>query len=308
MDNNAMTVPPKLTPIEFVKVMGDMVPDADHSMVTNKILDVPYAHASLAQKMDVFMPDSGEGPFPCIVVIHGGGFCYCDKRNMEVQPFLPGIGLGYVVVSINYRLAHEAPFPAAVIDCKAAIRYLKAHAEEFGIDPDRIAVAGGSAGANLAAMLCTSAGVAAFEDESLGNPDVSSAVQAGVIMFSVTDFLKMDEQLVQNGFPPFGNDKAESPMNIYLGGVMSDLDPQLVQSANPVTYVSEDVPPMLLEHGTADAISPYQQTLLLADRVREVAGDDRVEVVLFDGAEHAGLEFVAEENVKRIFDFLGERL
>lgn len=142
--------------------------------------DVPYADQSPAQKLDIFLPDTGEGPYPVILAIHGGGFMGGDKDSGEVNAEMTGLTRGYAVVTVNYRLSGEAPFPAAVYDVKAAVRFLKAHASEYQLDPDRIAAWGDSAGGNLASMLGTTGGHGELEDLSMGNADQDSRVRCVV--------------------------------------------------------------------------------------------------------------------------------
>ena len=132
---------------------GWMPPMADISWVKRKFLDVPYGTESKQQCFDIYLPEEGDGPFPLFVHIHGGGFAFGDKRDDHMDAYLLGTKRGYVVASLEYRLSGEAKFPAAVLDCREAIRYIKTHAAEYCVDPERIAVLGGSAGGNLAAML-----------------------------------------------------------------------------------------------------------------------------------------------------------
>jgi len=171
---------------------------ADVSHIRRKWLDVPYAGISQAQRLDIYLPPEGDGPFPVILHVHGGGFELGDKRDMPFLPLLQGLERGYAVVSANYRLSGEAIFPAGLQDVKAAIRWLRANAQTYHLDGSRIAAWGGSAGGYYVAMVCVTANVPELEDPSLGNPDVACDVQAGVDWFGPTDFLKMDEQLAES--------------------------------------------------------------------------------------------------------------
>ena len=105
---------------------------ADVAHIQRKYLDVPYATLSPAQKLDVYLPDSGTGPFPVIVSIHGGAFMGCDKSDAQVVPMLKGLERGYAVVAVNYRLSWQAKFPALVHDVKAAVRSIRANAPRYG--------------------------------------------------------------------------------------------------------------------------------------------------------------------------------
>ncbi len=166
--------------------IGDLPPLADTSHIKKKYFDIAYAPLSPAQKLDIYLPDEGDGPFPIIVSIHGGAFMGCDKADMQVMPMLAGHQRGYAVVAINYRLSGEAKFPALVQDAKAAVRWIRANAAQFGLDPDRIAAWGGSAGGYQASMLGVTAGVPELEDLSLGNPNQPCDIQAAVVWFGPT--------------------------------------------------------------------------------------------------------------------------
>ena len=127
----------------------DIHPPANTDHIKRKFLDIPYASLSPAQKLDIYLPDDSAGPFPVIVSIHGGAFMGCDKADMQVLPMLEGLKRGYAVVAVNYRLSWEAIFPALVQDVKAAMRWIRAHAQRYLLDPNKIAAWGGSAGAYL---------------------------------------------------------------------------------------------------------------------------------------------------------------
>jgi acetyl esterase/lipase len=147
-----------------------------------------------------------------VVIIHGGGWTVGDKRGDLPTAAIPGfLDLGYVVASVNHRLADEAVFPAQLLDVKAAIRYLGANAADLGADPGRIAVVGESAGAHLAALLGTTEGIAEFDDPALGNTDQSSAVQAVVDFYGPADLTTSDAQRLLNPLCP-----AEPDPNIAL--------------------------------------------------------------------------------------------
>ena len=117
----------------------DAGPLANTDHVKRKFLDLPYADLSPAQKLDIYLPDEGNGPFPVIMSIHGGAFMGCDKADMQVLPMLEGLKRGYAVVAVNYRLSWEAKFPALVHDVKAAVRWIRAHAQRYHLDPEKIA-------------------------------------------------------------------------------------------------------------------------------------------------------------------------
>ena len=285
-------------------------PPANTDHVRRKFLDIPYASLSPSQRLDIYLPDEGAGPFPVIVSIHGGAFKECDKADAQVMPMLEGLKRGYAVAAINYRLSWEATFPALVHDAKAAVRWIRANADRYGFDGRRIAAWGGSAGAYLATMLGTSAGVAELEDLTLGNPDQPSNVQAVVAWFGPTDFLKMDEWLSESGLPPLpGTEHSgpDSPESLLLGRQITEV-PDLVRAANPETYITPAVPPFFLQHGTADAVVPVQSSIHLAEALARAAGRDKVQLELLEGAGHADPRFEAPENIKKVLDFLDRHL
>jgi acetyl esterase/lipase len=284
----------------------DPPPPANTDHIKRKFLDVPYAHLSPAQKLDIYLPDVGDSPFPVIVSIHGGAFMGCDKGDVQVLPMLEGLKRGYAVVAVNYRLSWEAKFPALVHDAKAAVRWIRANAQRYGLDPERIAAWGGSAGGYQASMLGVSAGVPELEDLSLGNPDQPCDVQAVVSWYGPTDFLKMDEQLAAFGFPPPPDQQhsdADSPESLLLGRKITDI-PERVRAANPETYVRPNAPPFLLQHGTHDVVVPVQQSIQLAAKLRQAIGEEQVRLELLQDAGHADPMFEAPENVQKVLDFV----
>ena len=285
-------------------------PPADTSYIERRSLDIPYATLSQAQKLDIYLPDEGEGPFPVIVWIHGGAFMSCDKADLQVLPSLEGLKRGYAVVAINYRMSGEARFPALVHDIKAAIRWIRANAQTYHFDPNRIAAWGGSAGGYLALMLGTSAGVAKLQDLSMGNPDQASTVQAVVSWFGPSDFLRMDEQLEESGLRPLPGTEhsgANSPESLILGRKITEI-PEQVRAANPLTYVRPGAPPFLVQHGTRDATVPVQQSVVAAAELKAVLGDDMVTLELLEEAGHADPRFETPENVNRVLGFLDKHL
>ena len=285
-------------------------PLANTDHIKRKTLDIPYAYRSLAQKLDIYLPDKIAGPFPVIVSIHGGAFMGCDKSDMQVMPMLEGLKRGYVVIAVNYRLSWEAKFPALVQDVKAAIRWIRANASRYKLDPQRIAAWGGSAGAYLASMLGTSAGIPDLEDLSMGNPEHPCIVQAVVAWYGPTDFLIMDEQLAVNGLTPQEDqlhNGANSPESLLLGQKITEI-PEIVKAANPETYIRQGTPPFFLQHGSKDCVVPVQQSINLAAKLSKTLAEDRVKLELIQDAEHADPRFESPENVKKVLDFLDKGL
>ena len=213
------------------------------------------------QVLDLYLPRAA-GPQPLIVWIHGGAFRMGSKGDR-----IPGEMLeqGYAIASLNYRLSQHARFPAQIEDCKAAVRWLRANAARFDLDPDRFAAWGESAGGHLSAMLGTAGHERSFDvGEHLA---YSSRVQAVLDFFGPTDFLQMDAHRLPEGMV---HDAADSPESQLVGGPIQE-HPAEVARANPATYVTPDAPPFLIVHGDRDPLVPYHQSTLLAAALR-VAG------------------------------------
>ena len=223
--------------------------------------------------LDIAAPRALSKPVPAVVHIHGGGF---QNGGKIVRYAVRYAAEGFIGVSINYRLSRVAPFPAAVHDCKAAIRWLRANAEKYHIDPNHIGVWGMSAGGNLAAMLGTSGGDQYLEGYG-GNREYSSEVQAVVDHHGPTDFLKLDRSSYrkQDGV-------LNSPESRYLGGMFT-LIPDQVRRANPATYVDKNDPPTLIFHGEEDYFVIINQSEILYDALKEAGATTQLVRVVNGG-------------------------
>lgn len=283
---------------------------ADTSWIRVKHLDLAYASKSAVQKLDLYIPNEGSGPFPLIVEFHPGGFMVGGK-SLGIGPMLEGLRRGYAVASVGYRLSGEAVFPAAVNDAKAAIKFLRASAGMHNLDPRRFAAWGSSAGGNLAAMVAVSANDPSLTDPSLGNAGVSDAVQAAVDWYGPLDFTAMDDQfkaLGTNGVMG-PTSSPTSPESRYLGKTVGTSEARdLARKADPGSYISSDDPPMYVQHGTADRNVPITQS---RDFTRELAAAIGSGKVVFESiklADHGGPLFETAANVAKILDFLDRHL
>jgi len=230
------------------------------------------------QKLDLYLPRAA-GPLPLIVWIHGGAFRMGSKEGHIPAEMLEQ---GYAIASLNYRLSQHALFPAQIEDCRAAVRWLRAHADTYGLDPARCASWGESAGGHLAAMLGTAGPERSFEvGEYLEH---SSRVQAVLDFFGPTDFARMDAQRLPDGQI---HDAPDSPESQLVGGPIQER-PAEVTRANPVTYVTPEAPPFLIVHGDRDPLVPYGQSLLLVDALR--AAGVPVTFYTVVGAGHGGFD------------------
>jgi acetyl esterase/lipase len=286
-------------------------PMMDTSHIKRKWLDIAYSEQSSAQKMDIYLPDVGEGPFPVIFVVHGGAWMLGDKGDVQNLPMLSGLRRGYAVVSINYRLSHEAIFPAQIFDCKAALRFIKANTSKYLLNKEKIAAWGGSAGGHLAALLGTSVGISDLEGLTMGNPDQKAEVQAVIDWYGPTeDFLRMDEELIESGNGIADHSLPDSPESKLLGQVITKI-PERVRFASPMTYANKDIPYFFIQHGYFDQLVPYQQSLHFAAALEKAAGKDKVHLEIFQPplkVFHADPYFETNENVNRVLGFLDQYL
>jgi acetyl esterase/lipase len=188
--------------------------------------------------LTLYIPDA-PGPHPAILDIHGGGWA---KRQVEAdRPMMERLAArGYVTALVSYRLSTEAPYPAAIHDCKAAVRCLRAHAAEWKIDPDRIGCMGGSAGGHLSGLLGMSGGVAGLEGKG-PYPEYSSAVKACIVMAATQDLVAANRE------------KSTESATLFFGGSYGEV-PNIYLEASPITHVRAGVPPTIFIEGEKDTL------------------------------------------------------
>ncbi|MET3984642.1 alpha/beta hydrolase [Streptomyces sp. PvR034] len=252
--------------------------------------------------LDVQVP-AGEGPFPAVVWIHGGGWMDGDRRYPP--PTVPAallhgsvLGAGLALVSIDYRHSLEAPFPAQLHDVKAAIRYVRKFAGVLGIDPDRIGVWGESAGGHLAAL----AGLVgphgadgAYLEGAHGVGSGDTAVRAVVDWYGISDLVSLSEHPMPE-LPAAPGVEFPDPYVALLGAPVAER-PDLARAASPVTHVTagSNPPPFLLVHGRQDGLVPYSQSELLAEALTQVGGE-----VVLEPVEDADHIFLGSPDVPQI--------
>lgn len=261
---------------------------ADESTPDGRILkDLAYVERGHERhRLDLYLPPASDRPAPVIVWVHGGGWAGGSKAG---TPAIRMVESGFAVASINYRLSHHAIFPAQIHDCKAAIRWLRAHAAEYRLDTDHIGVWGSSAGGHLVALMGTTNGVAELEGQ-LGNQEQSSDVQAVVDWFGPTDFLTVGPKETRTRL--LGSD----PKTI----------PEQAKRASPIHYVSKDDPPFLVMHGDADQTVPIAQSETFTQALKK-AGVDATFINVVGGG-HGGNLFTNDESMKRIESFFRKHL
>jgi acetyl esterase/lipase/sugar lactone lactonase YvrE len=224
-------------------------------------------------KLDLARPKTGDGPFPVVLCIHGGGFRAGSREGYD------GLCVrlaehGYAAATVSYRLAPRYKFPAAVLDVKAAVRWLRAHASRYNLDPDKIGVTGGSAGGHLAQFLGVTGGSPEFEgDADAGSPGFSSRVNCVVNVYGPSDFTKSYGKSVD----------AAEVLPLWLGGDLKTARARHVM-ASPLTWAGPGSAPTLCIHGTDDKYVAHEQSVWLVDRLK--AAGVEAELLTIEGAGH----------------------
>jgi len=273
-------------------------PPADVVMET----DIVYGKVGAeALKLDLTRPRQGEGPFPAIVFVHGGGWVGGSKEDFRAF-MAPFTQKGIVCISVNYRLAPKSVFPAQIEDVKCAVRWLHANAEKYHVDPKRILAFGGSAGAHLVALLGTTNGTKRW-DGSGGNAGQSSAISAMVCMSGAYDLSLGYRDSVNQNKQEGG--AVRGMLESLLGGAPEKRKAQY-REASPMTYADKQTVPALLTHGTADLLVPIEQTEVFTAKLKSVGGE--VDFLRIEGAGHADFGPKPEEQLNKVIAFVQKHL
>jgi acetyl esterase/lipase len=260
------------------------------------VKDIEFANVNgQSLKLDLYLPSNPKGS-SLVVWIHGGGWRAGSKNACYISWLSQ---YGYTVASISYRFTDVAQFPAQLHDCKGAVRWLRAHAGEYGYLVDQIAISGASAGGHLAALVGTTGGIKKLEGTVGGNLNQSSRVQAVADYFGATDFI-----LRSKTQPSRANKEGSVVYNLLGGG--ADEKVKLAKQASAAYHVSKDDPPLLIFHGDMDKTVLLDQSQAI-ERVYKKAGLS-VELHILEGSGHGGTEFFTGENGKHLSDFLQANL
>ena len=270
------TETPEPTPTQIpVEVLASETPEPTPTQIPVEVLtSLPYAEVSPRQILDVYLPATGDGPYPTFLAIHGGGF-HARSKAIYQRIGQHYAQQGYALVSINYRLTPSDSYPAQVEDSFCALAWLHAHHEEYGFDPNRVVLTGGSAGGYLAAMLGT------VDDPNIYMKDCpyeypsGEAVQAVVIYYGFYDFTNIDDYPVSE----------VSSLTRFWGAKYEDIPTEKLEEMSPIKHIDGSEPPFIILHGTADRDIPSVMSERFAEAL-EQAGVD-VELVLLPDVGHA---------------------
>ncbi|WP_397569300.1 alpha/beta hydrolase fold domain-containing protein [Schlesneria sp. T3-172] len=244
-------------------------------------------------QLNLARPKSGEGPFPAVICIHGGGF-RAGKRDGYDTLCVRLSERGYVAATITYRLAPKYQFPAAVHDTKAAVRWMRANAKKYHVDPERIGMTGGSAGGHLAQFLAVTAHVPQFEGDG-GNPEQSSTVACVVNVYGPSDFTQSYGKSVD----------AHEVLPLWFGGNL-ETKRALHIHGSPLYWVTPNAAPTLCIHGTEDKYVAHEQAVWLVDRLNAAAVE--AELLTLEGAGHGFKGADAEKADQALFDYFDKKL
>ncbi|MBT3602861.1 MAG: alpha/beta hydrolase [Candidatus Latescibacteria bacterium] len=266
--------------------------------------DITFSHVPVwfnsntrGLKLSLLQPrEKEERTYPCIVWLCGGAWLEMN-RNAFLANFSSLAKQGFIIAGIEYRTSNVAKFPAQLEDVKTAIRFLRANAENFGIDPSLIGIMGESAGGHLACLSGTTSGNGSFDKGE--NLTESSDVQAVCAWYPAVDLeFETEEDVLES----FGGIRPQD----QLLGKRTAGKPEMARPANPKHYISKDCPPFLLIHGTDDNLVPPNHSEGLYNEL--VAIGSSADLVLIEGAAHATIEFFQPEVLEMITEFFQEHL
>lgn len=286
-------IPWFLSLLLIAPVQADEPPDSAEFIADLKFAEVDGKPLLL----DLHLPKNVENP-PLVVWIHGGGWRAGSRKRAHLKAVVEH---GYAMASISYRFSNEALFPAQIHDCKGAIRWLRANAEEYGYNADSIVVAGSSAGGHLSLLVGVTGDVKELEGTVGGNLDQSSRVQGIIDYYGPSDFALRGKTQPERAYT------TKSGSFALLGGVKhGKIIPELEKQASPAQFVSADDPPLLVFHGTNDKTVLLDQSERIVELYRNA--ELPAELVVLDGAGHGGDRFYSGEHLETALKFLSSEL
>ena len=273
----------------------------------------PFPADGQRRLLDIYLPNEGEGPYPVVIDIFGGGYYFGRKSSHKLEPALNLLKRGFAVVSINYSMSFQAEFPIQIQEVKAAVRFIRKHAAEYDIDPWKIALMGESAGAHMSALAATSSSCGELVDSRWPNSDVSDEVQAVIAVYCPADnglaagLFAIEKQawgldtIIKEG-------GSASAMDSVLAGGLITERPWMNAMVNPESYVNANCPPFLFLHGDQDQVVPIIGSMHFAGMLVGAIGEENVKYQIVKGAHHNIHDFEEEWIYDLEAAFLKEKL
>lgn len=280
--------------------------------VRDKTLN-PFPAAGETRLLDIYLPNEGRAPYPVIIDIFGGGWYFGRKSSHKLEPALNLLKRGFAVVSINYSMSFQGEFPVQIQEVKAAVRFIRKHAAEYDLNPERIALLGESAGAHYAALAATSSASGNLYDSRWPNHDVSDEVQAVIALYCPVDIGCMKEyfaveKMVRDNDTIISEYGTPASMeSVLFGGTVKD-QKWMDRIANPESYINEKCPPFLFLSGTKDQVISIIQTMHFAAKIMQATDTDNVRFKMVEGAHHDIHDFEKEWIYDSEAAFLREKM
>jgi acetyl esterase/lipase len=274
------------------------IPQAKTGYITRQFQDIPYGEDKL-QRLDIYLPEKGAGPFPVIVNVHGGGFCACDKKDFHLYPTMFALQQGFAVAAVNYRLSPAVHYPEHFFDIERALLWIKQNGASKGLDTNNIYLWGTSAGGNLVLQAACKEGIPLPDDLRAAKDIHINAVAAMCPAIDCIEFGKtgtlFERFLVRFLFRNLRRDVFGT----------NKVPPKVARQSNPTTYIGGGIAPIYLQQGTRDPAVPYQQVKEFAEKLANLLPPEDLIFHALEGAPHAGADhhFFLQENVDPILRF-----
>ena len=278
-------------------------PQTKTGHITRQYRDLPYGPAAL-QKLDIYLPEEGSGPFPVIVNVHGGGFTRCDKHDFHLYPTLFALQRGFAVAAVNYRLSPAVRYPQHYFDVLRALLWLAQNGCEKHLDPEKLFLWGTSAGGNLVLQAACKEGIPLPADL---RPAKAIPVRAVAAMCPAIDLQNLGG--AKNLFLRLAVKFLTAEMNLKLFGSLR-IPPGAARMSNPITFIGSGVVPIYLQQGTEDPAIPFAQVQAFAECLKSLLPPEDLVFHPLQGAAHAGAnaDFFQEENIIPILRFFENHL
>lgn len=283
----------------------------EYSNFFHVLKDIQYGDIE-RERLDIFLPEK-RGPFPAVIHVTGGGFVYGDKsmKKME-ETFQSILSHGYAIVSVNYSLSDKEKYPVQIWQVKRAIRFIKLHAAEYGIDPEHLFLYGNSAGGYLVLMASFTDSRDSFfngdySNGRAGDLSVSTTVQGVVSIYALVEPYDCGKMIRAVGNEPkYYENTLESPEGYFFGDDIDNIRDK-AKEASVLNYVREDHPPVLVQHGRCDRTVSPKNSYDLVTALLE-CNEENVEFEYFEGLDHSDPFFKSRENTERILSFFDKYL